>query len=276
MLFNRLLTTVMFIILITVFISSICLAADITVKADPRLPVGIVEHVKNAALDTIDFYQKVYNIKLEKPVEIVLVTSQEDFRKALIEVLKFSPENAEKFSKNNKGVSSWNIVTYGISEKSSEFYIYTHISHEMTHTVQRQITGSANAPGKLTWLWEGMANVIPAQMIETKGIRPVEERRKDWLRYTKDQTIRPSIQILLNQEEWFKAQTIFGVNNVYNLATIAVDYLSQKKGDSAIIEYVRCSKGYPNAEAAFKQAFGMTMGEFANEFNGYLTAKLGQ
>ena len=104
-------------IVVTVLIPSISFAAEVFVKADTRIPADKVAHAKNAALLTAQFCEKVYNVKLEKPVELVLVSNQEDFRKALIEVLKISSENAEKFAKHNKGVSSWHIVSYYVMRR---------------------------------------------------------------------------------------------------------------------------------------------------------------
>ena len=144
----------------------------------------------------------------------------------------------------------------------------------MTHTIQRQAAGTGNPPGKMTWLWEGMANTISSQVIEEQGLRTIADRRTGWVNYAKRQTIRPDIRILFNQQEWFRAMEIYGVDNVYNVATLAVDYLVQKKGYSSLFEYVRKAKTAPDGATAFSQAFGLSLDDFAGDFRSYLTELL--
>lgn len=256
-------------LLVCLLATTSCYASVINVKADSIFEARTIDLVRQSALDTTDFYQKYFGVSLDKPVDIVLVSSQERFRNALIEVLHMSPYYAEKFAKHNRGVSSWHIVSYRITNKTSKFDVYSHISHEMTHTVQRQITGTGNAPGKMTWIWEGMANVIPAKLLEEKGVMTISDRRNGWITYARKQTFRPDLNLLFNQADWFKAMDLYGIDNVYNLATLAVEYLAQKKGYNAIVEYVRFAGKLP-AEESFVNAFGMTIEEFRRDFGNYL------
>lgn len=256
-----------------VALSCTALAAEFNVKAGPDVPGPLVEKVKQAAWTTAEFYEARFGLTLDRPVDIVLAASKEEYERALVEVLKFSPESAAKFAKHNKGVSSWHIVSYRLNGQSSERDIYMHIAHELTHTYQRYLATS-RPPGKMTWLWEGMANVVPAQLVEIQGIRKVAETRRGWLDYARRQTGRPELKVLLNQQQWFTAMDVYGIDNVYNVATLAVDYLAERKGQEALFAYVRAARTATDGAAAFRQAFGMELEVFAAEFAGYLAARL--
>jgi hypothetical protein len=248
--------------------------AVVTVQADPRLPAELVAKVKRVCALTSAFFEQKQGVTLSRPVDVVLLTNEADYRKALIEKLKHTPEEADRLVKHTNGVSRWHIVSWGLRKGAPDWAVYLHIGHELTHTYQAQIAGG-KPPGKITWLWEGIADMIPAQLMAEDGVQTLAQSRKSWLDVVRKGAVHPELRSMQNQSQWFAAQDAYGSQNVTRLATIAADYLVEKKGYGALLNYVKLA-GTMDGEAAFATAFGMTHDQFSADFQGYLKGLLGR
>jgi hypothetical protein len=259
-----------FLVLLLLFLlpATLFAADNINVQAYPDINPRLIAKFYNAVDATEAFYRQNYGITLGKPVDIFLVATKEDYVKTVSSVLKVSPATAEHFARYNKGVSAWNIVSYGLNDRSSDRTIYSHIAHELTHTYQQQLA-SSKPSGKMTWLWEGMSNVMAARIVAEQGILALDDNRHYWLAYQRKQTYSPQLMSLTTQAGWFDAMDYYGSTAVYNYATLATDYLVRLKGDDALIEYVRLSKQM-SGSAAFKAAFGLSLDDFARRFEEYI------
>lgn len=248
--------------------------AGITVKADPQLPSDVADKAKKVADATYEFYEHKYGITLSNPIEILMVTNQESYRKALIEVFKLTPEAANNWAAHTNGVSQGNgIITYALHKGAPTWAYYAHICHELTHNYQRQLAPGI-PPGKMSWLWEGMADMVSAQIMADQGVQTLVQTRASWLDYVRKQPSRPTdVKMLGNQSQWFKAEGTYGDVNVIHFAALAVDYLVQKKGYNSLFDYVRLA-GITDGPSAFSTAFGMSLDQFSTDFQSYFNEQL--
>jgi hypothetical protein len=240
-------------------------SSRITVTADPRLPPDVVRDAQDAADATAAFLRDTYGLELTRPVEIILVADRATFRQALIDRLKFTRKAADQEAKYNEGVSRGNIIlSYRLNAASSKRERYSHISHEVIHQYQREVA-SFQPRGKITWVWEGMANVIGAQVLERRGVRTIRDSRTAWLNYARKNAAGPRLEVMTTSAEWFAAMDRFGIRITYVTADLAVDLLSRQKGYPALIAYLRNAKTL-DGPSAFQKAFGVTLAEFARDF----------
>ena len=60
-----------------------------------------------------------------------------------------------------------------------------------------------------------------------------------------------------------------GRSEVEALGFLAVDWLLERTGDPAVFEYYRVLPSSSSWQAAFEQAFGLTINEFYEQFEAY-------
>lgn len=251
-----------------------CPSKGIIVKADSQLSSDVVDKAKKVAEVTREFYEHKYGITLSNSIEIFMVTNQENYRKALSDVFKLAPNAADKWAAHTNGISQGNgIITYALNKGAPTWAYYAHLCHELTHNYQRQLAPGV-APGKMSWIWEGMADMVSAQIMDDQGVQTLAQTRKTWLDYVRIQPRCPQdVKLLGNQSQWFKAEEAYGDITVIHFAALAVDYLVQKKGYNPLLDYVRLA-AINDGPSAFAAAFSMSLDQFSIDFQNYLNEKL--
>ncbi|KYZ75289.1 hypothetical protein AXX12_14115 [Anaerosporomusa subterranea] len=250
------------------------LSAGITVKADPQLSPDVVDKAKMVVEETREFYEHKYGVTLSSPIEVLMVANKENYRKALMEVFKLTPSAADKWAAHTNGISQGNgVITSALNKGAPTWVYYALLCHELTHNYQRQLAPGM-PPGKMSWLWEGMADMVSAQIMADKGVQTLAQTRKTWLDYMRKQPNRPlDVKVLGNQSQWFKAEETYGDVTVIHFAGLAVDYLVQQKGYNPLFDYVRLA-ATTDGPSAFVTAFGMTLDQFSADFQSYINEKL--
>ena len=138
------------------------------------------------------------------------------------------------------------------------------IAHELTHTTQQELVeGRPSASDQ--WLREGFAEWVGYKVADTFGAQAFSVSRKyalDYIVTAKSSQTFPSLAQLARHRDWTTWSRTLGRAATYRQAFIAVDFLVEQKGLSAMIEYFRLFKKMNNRERNFVAAFGESVAIF--------------
>jgi len=245
----------------------------IGVTADPRIAPEVVRDVKEAADATVAFFQDTYGLELTRFVGIILVTDKEAYRQALTDTVKMSPKWIDRTVEYSGGISWGNyVVSRNVGLHITRPERQRDIIHEIVHQYQSDIAAS-DARGILTWVREGMADAIAAQVLDKTGLRTMEDDRQGWLSLARKYKAFPEFSALNDLNGWYAAQDRYGSWCPDATAYLAVDLLVQRKGHDALIAYLRSAKTQ-DAASAFQDAFGVSLDDFTRDFAAYLNGLL--
>ena len=144
------------------------------------------------------------------------------------------------------------------------------LAHEYVHVLQHEL--AAGAPWGPQWLSEGVAvygEALQRALIEqglTANAGLAERRREE-------------VAILANRDEIPALRSLERVADPaerihYRLGFLAADWLAQRTGAEALLDYYRRLPSAERWQAAFEAAFGLGVDDFYETFEGYLAALL--
>ena len=141
------------------------------------------------------------------------------------------------------------------------------IAHEYFHILQHHLGLVRGSRPWTNWLMEGAAVYASAQHAEEQGRWTVEWRRKvARLEWSGVGMCFPGLGLCNKGRNILQADLTGLVDDVllYEVGFLAVDWLVERKGEKALVEFFRLGGG----QHEFEEAFGMTPEEFADGMEG--------
>ncbi|MXY72427.1 MAG: carboxypeptidase regulatory-like domain-containing protein [Dehalococcoidia bacterium] len=142
------------------------------------------------------------------------------------------------------------------------------IAHEYFHILQHDLGVIGGSGGWPYWLLEGAAEYASAHYHEEQGRSTVSHRREvARMKWAALGVCFPGLG-LCNRGRAIQAPDLTGQGDLvlqYQVGFLAVDWLVDRKGEEALIEFFRQGGG----QHEFEEAFGMTPEEFADGFGEY-------
>ena len=230
----------------------------------------VVASARLAADNSLRFFKETFNFELHKDIRIHIVSNPETYAAMLMSETKINQKEADRRARTTLG---WSIGDHLILQNAGPPFnpnprrrIYN-ISHEIAHKFQRQ--ECADQCSKVVWIYEGVAGVFAARVVELSGDRPLAQQKESWLQEVRKLGKRPELKELISQSDWYKGLDKYGSDPSYSFAALAVSNLIEEKGYEPIFVYFKKLKdGSP--EESFKKAFGLEMKGFEDEFKASL------
>lgn len=146
------------------------------------------------------------------------------------------------------------------------------LAHEFTHTIQYELANGRRSTSD-QWLREGFADWISYRVLESLGLDSFTNKREQRLKQVGDARDRqpfPALAQMVTFSEWVTLRNKHGAAVTYGQAFLAVDFLIERKGLPAVVEYFRLFSRSEDRLANFRMAFAEDLHVFANEFVAHL------
>lgn len=241
------------------------------VIAEDGVPAAFEEDVLRAAKYTELFYKERYGIELEEDARIIITPDRRAYAEARMREGGESREKAERHaafaSGNSIGKTRTILLNAGHAKMQSEPTKRVKTTcHELTHQVQAKLSNNRQSKAGYKWMSEGTANSLAFRIMELAGFSTVEQERSSWLQNLKDTAQLPKVTQVQDNKDWVKL--VEEKKNPYALATNMVEFLIDRCGYDAIIDYFKELKERERS-VAFQKAFGMAHEDFLQEFDRY-------
>jgi hypothetical protein len=238
----------------------------IQISAEPRVSDEAIANARLAVDNSFRFFKETFNLELQKDIRILIVPNPETYAAILMRESKINQKEADRRARTTFG---WSIADYLIIQNTGAPFnpnprrrIYN-MSHEIVHKFQAQ--ECSDQCSKIMWIYEGVAGVFAARIVELSGIRPLAQQTESWLQEVRKLAQRPELKEQRSPSDWSKALDRYGSDPAYSMAALAVSHLIEEKGYASIFDYFRKLKnGSP--EDSFKLAFGIDMKGFEDAF----------
>jgi len=217
-------------------------------------------------------------LPLSSPLNAYLYSTEEAFELGLVTDARIETWFAKDQARFAWGVGSY----YGIflrEDKLATAPLLTRvglIAHELMHVSQYELAGGRRGTSD-QWLREGMAEWARFRVLEHFGLRSYAESKRRLL-----QEVRragsidkfPSLGSLGGNREWTTTQNQSGRTATYVQAFLAFDLLLERRGSDAVLDYFRRFGRLNDRAENFQAAFGLPVGQFADEFRAWLSDAL--
>lgn len=264
---------VAFVIVLTLFsIASPTTAQTnkIQISAETGVSDEAVASARLAADTSLRFFKENFNLELHRDIRILIAPNPETYAAMFMRESNINQQEADRRARKTIGWSIGDrliLQNVGTPFKPNPRRRIYNISHEIVHKFQGQ--ECADRCSKVTWIYEGVAGVFAARVVELSGDRPLAQQKESWLHEVRKLAKRPELKELISQSDWNKGLDKYGTDPSYSLAALAVSKLIEEKGYEAIFVYFRKLKdGSP--EDSFKTAFGLDIEGFEGAFNASL------
>ena len=150
------------------------------------------------------------------------------------------------------------------------------IAHELTHVSQYELAAGRRA-GSEQWIREGFADWVKFRTLDALSLRPYAESRRrviEDVRGAGPVERLPALGVLVSNRQWMDARDGAGSAATYGQAFLATDWLVERHGHAAVVDYFRRFADRDDAAANFRAAFGVAAGRFAEDFRARLPALL--
>jgi len=220
--------------------------------------------IRTAADATCRFYATNDGLVLEKPVTIVLTPDRKSYLAEVVARFGVSELEAQRAARGTDALSGGSLIVVNVSGVPSVRRETFLIAHELTHHYQDQLAGSRD--GEVKWLLEGMAEAAGAQVVASQGYWRLEQYQENWRQGLTAMPNKPELTDLTTSDGWSGSISRYGSTPTYKTAGLAVLILTERYGQRQVLDYfVELGKGN-DPEAAFKQAFGITMADFSAQY----------
>jgi hypothetical protein len=136
------------------------------------------------------------------------------------------------------------------------------LAHELVHSLQYELTGGLRGTSE-QWLREGFAEWVALMTVDRLGGRPLRELRDQQIALFRasDRSRAPRLDEMVTFDQWVP---LAGRRDIapYSQAFLGVDFLIERHGAAAIIEYFRRSAVTGGRRAAFRAVFGEDQAAF--------------
>lgn len=145
------------------------------------------------------------------------------------------------------------------------------LAHELVHSLQYELAGGARGTSE-QWLREGFAEWVGLMVVDRLHARPLRALRDQQLALFRrtDRSRAPRLEEMVNFQQWVAIANRRDIAP-YSQAFLAVDFLVERHGAPAVIEYFRQFATTTDRFAAFRTAFG----EHRDTFEAALEQRLG-
>jgi hypothetical protein len=205
---------------------------------------------------------------------LILYPNQWEFESGLVSELRMEPVLAAQTVSFAWGVGSHRKVLANDLHLSRQMWPerIRFLAHEFTHTVQYALANGRRGASD-QWLREGFADWVSYKVLETLGLDTLANRRKiriDQAWRAKHSQSFPSLTQLVTFRDWVTWRNTLGLEATYAQAFLAVDFLIERKGYSAVIEYFRLFAHSNDRLINFMTVFDERVSSFDKEFSSYL------
>jgi hypothetical protein len=146
------------------------------------------------------------------------------------------------------------------------------LAHEMTHMAEFQL-GNWRCIAPHAWLTEGFAHWSAYKVVEKLGLDTFAAARNELIQNIADfksgRTL-PQLSRLASPADWDYNARSLGLESTYAQAFLAVDYLIERKGLSAVLNYFALFERSRDRADNFKTAFGEDVSVFDADFGAHL------
>jgi hypothetical protein len=249
-------------------------AATIDVRAGPGVGADAATEIRQVLQDADAFLAAQFSATPSASVRVHLLATTDAYVNALLrdgvglneEVVRSASQPAGHWMMvDGKGQI---FVNLGNPNTSNRTAFYSDLSHEMVHVYQRAL--SAQPGYTVYWLDEGMAEVFAKRFLEHKGLLTYSQTLAEAVKLLKGRQQLPALNALTTSVQWMRSTQVYPRRVVYTTAFVAVDHLMQQRGKEALTAYYRLLRAQPDAEAAFRESFGLSSAAFAERFQTYL------
>jgi hypothetical protein len=136
------------------------------------------------------------------------------------------------------------------------------LAHELVHSLQYALTGGIRGTSE-QWLREGFAEWVALMTVDRLGGRSLRDLRAQQLAAFRasDRSRAPRLDDMVSFAQWVPLANRRDIVP-YSQAFLAVDYLVERHGAPAIIDYFRLFASTRDFRLAFHRAFGEERGAF--------------
>jgi len=149
-------------------------------------------------------------------------------------------------------------------------------AHELAHVSQYELARGRRG-GSEQWLREGFADWVRFRTLDALSLRPYAESRRrviEEVRRAGPVGSLPALGVLVSNRQWTEARDRAGSPATYGQAFLATDWLVERCGHAAVVDYFRRFGDLDDRARNFHDAFGAAPGQFAEEFRARLPALL--
>jgi hypothetical protein len=237
--------------------------------------VAVVQGIDDATLlGTVARTVKQLGMPLSSPVYAYFYATAEAFELGLV-----TEARAERwFAKDQASFAVGVGTRYGIflrADKLAGMSLANRVgvvAHELTHVSQFELAGGGRGAAE-QWLREGVADWIRYRVIETLGLGAYAESRQRVINgLRRSSRPFPGLRALSTNRQWTTAAMQYGSGGTYGPAFLATDWLVERFGREAVVTYFRRAGVLLDGDQAFREAFGLTLARFSEEFGVHLSA----
>lgn len=192
---------------------------------------------------------------------------------AALEGEGYTPEFARQTAATLTAVSGFERVV--INDRAMEdvgwLFRVALLAHELTHTLQYEFAGGSRGTSD-QWLREGFAEWVEVEVLVRLGFttRAAAQRVLRLRLRDADAGRWPPLSEMVTFPQWVALAERVGQEPLYGYAGVAAEYLLERHGLPAAIDYFRLFETSDDRFANFRQAFGQDLNEFEREFRARL------
>jgi hypothetical protein len=196
-----------------------------------------------------------------------------DAFRAALQATGYTPAFAQQTAETLTAVSGFRRVL--INDRAMEevgwLFRVALLAHELTHTLQYEFSGGTRGTSD-QWLREGFAEWVEVEVLVRLGFTTRRDAQRVLLNRLRDARVSrlPPLSRMITFPEWVDHAQRFGQEALYGYAMLAAEYLVERHGLPAALDYFRLFATSDDRVANFRQAFGQDLATFEARFNARL------
>jgi len=212
-------------------------------------------------------------LSLPANTRVHIYTTREAFRRGLVQDAALGEEGADELAAFAIGIARpGRALLNGRMAVGSREWLRL-VGHELTHIVQFDLAGGEGRAEQ--WLAEGMAEHVAFQVLERLGAGSVAGHRRLALTRIRQQPAfaqgRLDLSTLGSPRDFTLRHQREGSVETYHLTFLLADYLIERHGFDALLDYFGRLKHQPSP-TAFRSAFGYSIAMFEAQALAHLQA----
>ncbi len=243
---------------------------------------GIMDDVQQAVKRFPEVMETEMGVKLNRSIKVYVAASGPVYQQVLEKEFKPKPDEAKNIAEISGGWSGGRRAVTAINGKagvmsgSSDRWSTT--AHELFHQVQYELSDGNDTDEKaLFWLEEGSADYVGAVVAEQMG----GKTREKWLLDTKADLMSAPKAVspqklqhnTLEQREALMKKDLHAYQMADLMTWYLLDHYAKNQEGLKLAEYFRQLGKEHQGEAAFRNAFGVSLAEFLAEFDAWWQAE---
>ena len=221
----------------------------------------------------VDMLTQDLGLPLPTGTRVHVYTTREAFRRGLVKDAAMGEEGADELAAFAIGIARPGRVLLNgrLADGGGEWLRL--VAHELTHVAQFELAGGEGRAEQ--WLAEGMAEHVAFQALERLDEGSLAMHRRVALVRVQRQPAfahgRLDLSTLGSPRDFTLRHQREGSVETYHLTFLLADYLIERHGFGAMVEYFGRLKRQPS-EAAFRSAFGYSIAAFETQALTHLQA----